>query len=60
MVMLLPINCDCIIIEVANYDASVIRKALFHYTIEMSQVLDIEKSLDSEMTLLALEGACIY
>ena len=52
-------KCDCVIIEVANYDASVIRKnsILLHNRNESS--IRHEKSLDPEMTVLALTR-CLY
>lgn len=52
-------NCDCIIIEVANYDASVIRKSSISLHNRNESSIRHEKSLDSEMTLLALER-CLY
>ncbi len=50
---------DCIIIEVANYDASTIRKSsiLLHNRNESS--IRHEKSLDPEMTILAVKR-CLY
>lgn len=50
---------DCVIIEVANYDASVIRKSsiLLHNRNESS--IRHEKSLDPEMTIMALTR-CLY
>ena len=52
-------RCDCVIIEIANYDATVIRKSsiLLHNRNESS--IRHEKSLDPEMTLLALKR-CLY
>ncbi len=52
-------DCDCVIIEVANYDASSIRKnsILLHNRNESS--IRHEKSLDPEMTILAVKR-CLY
>ena len=52
-------DCDCMIIEVANYDASVIRKSSISLHNRNESSIRHEKSLDSEMTLLALER-CLY
>ncbi|MCI8411796.1 MAG: phenylalanine--tRNA ligase subunit beta [Clostridia bacterium] len=52
-------ECDCIIIEVANYDASVVRKSSISLHDRTESSIRHEKSLDPEMTLLAL-ARCLY
>lgn len=50
---------DCVIIEIANYDASVIRKSSISLRNRNESSIRHEKSLDPEMTILALTR-CLY
>ena len=50
---------DCVIIEIANYDASAIRKSSIALHNRNESSIRHEKSLDPEMTLIAL-ARCLY
>lgn len=52
-------KCDCVIIEIANYNASLIRKSSISLHNRNESSIRHEKSLDPEMTILALKR-CLY
>lgn len=52
-------ECDSVIIEVANYDASLIRRSSISLRNRNESSIRHEKSLDPEMTLFALKR-CLY
>lgn len=52
-------KCDCVIIEVANYDASAIRKSAISLHNRNESSIRHEKSLDPELTIVALTR-CLY